>query len=289
MAREHGIQCKAHGPRELEKLGAGALLAVARGSSEEPRLIEMTYTPRGRARATLVFVGKGITFDSGGISLKPAADMDRMRYDMCGAAAVVGAMKALAVLKPQVKVVGLVATCENMPDGKALKPGDVIRAMNGTTIEITNTDAEGRLVLADALSYAARLKPDAVVDLATLTGAIIIALGTTNAGLYAGDERLGERVMEAARRTGERMWPMPMGEEYLDLMKSDTADLKNSAGVREGGACSAASFLKEFTSYPWVHLDIAGVGHIDRERPGLARGGTGFGVRSLVDLALRWE
>ncbi len=289
MARANALQCKVFGPRELEKLGAGAILGVARGSTEEPRMIELTYAPKGRSRGTLVFVGKGITFDSGGISLKPADNMDRMKFDMCGAAAVVGAMQAIAQLKPQVKVVGIVATCENMPGSKAYKPGDVLKAMNGTTIEITNTDAEGRLVLADALSYAQKLQPDAVVDLATLTGAIIIALGTFTAGMYAGDDKLGARLMDSSRRTGERMWPMPMWEDYLDLMKSDVADLKNAAGVREGGACSAAAFLKQFTKYPWAHLDIAGVGHVDRERPGLARGGTGFGVRSLVDLAMRWE
>jgi leucyl aminopeptidase len=289
MARTHGLTCRAFGPRELEKMGCGALLGVSRGSTEEPRLIELTYSPRGRSRATLVYVGKGITFDSGGISLKPADNMDRMRFDMCGAAAVVGAMQAIADLKPPVKVVGLVAASENMPGGKAFKPGDVLKALNGTTIEITNTDAEGRLVLADALSYASRFKPAAVVDLATLTGACIVALGTLTSGFFTDDEKLCARLTSAAQLAGEKMWRMPLWEEYGDLMKSDLADLKNSSAIREAGACTAAIFLKRFTNYPWAHLDIAGVGHLDRERAYLARGGTGYGVRSLVQLALNWE
>ena len=289
MSRSHGLRCRVHGPRDLERMNAGALLGVGRGSAEEPRLIEMEYTPRGRSRGTLVFVGKGLTFDSGGISLKPSDGMDRMKFDMCGAAAVLGAMQALAQLKPAVRVVGLVAAAENMPGGRALKPGDVVTAMNGTTIEITNTDAEGRLALADALSYAARFKPDAVVDLATLTGACIIALGTCTAGLFASDEKLHDRLADSARRAGEKVWRLPLWPEYEELMKSDIADLKNASSVREGGACTAAAFLKRFTGGPWAHLDIAGVGHTDRDRPGLARGGTGYGVRTLVDLAMRWE
>ncbi|HVP38784.1 MAG TPA: leucyl aminopeptidase [Candidatus Saccharimonadales bacterium] len=289
MARTHGLRCRVHGPKELERLGAGGLLGVSRGSAEEPRLVELDYTPRGRARGTLVFVGKGLTFDSGGISLKPADNMDRMKFDMCGAAAVVGALQAIAQLKPAVRVVGLVGATENLPGGKALKPGDVLTALSGTTIEIINTDAEGRLVLADALNYATRFKPDAVVDLATLTGACIIALGTFTAGLFASDEKVCERLLESSRRTGERMWRLPLWPQYEEMMKSDIADLKNATAVREAGACTAAAFLKRFTGYPWAHLDIAGVGHLDRERPDLARGGTGFGVKSLVDFATHWE
>ncbi len=289
MARTQGLSCQLHGPAELKRMGAGGLLGVSRGSAEEPRLVELVYRPRGRSHGTLVFVGKGITFDSGGISIKPADNMDRMKYDMCGAAAVVGALQAIAQLKPAVRVVGLLAVCENLPGGSAMKPGDVIQAMNGTTIEVINTDAEGRLILADALAYAARFEPDAVVDLATLTGACIIALGTFTAGLFTEREDLCERLLAASRRTGERMWRLPLWPDYEEMMKSDVADLKNSAGVREAGACTAAAFLKRFTSYPWAHLDIAGVGHVDREKPYLARGGTGYGVRSLVQLAMSWE
>jgi len=289
MARTYGLRCKVHGPRDLERMGAGGLLGVGRGSAEEPRLVELEYAPRTRARGTLVFVGKGLTFDSGGISLKPADNMDRMKFDMCGAAAVLGAMQAVAQLKPQVRVIGLLAAAENMPGGRALKPGDVITALGGATVEITNTDAEGRLVLADALSYAAQWKPDAVVDLATLTGACTIALGNFPAGLFASDEKLHDRLADSARRAGEKVWRMPLWKQYEEMMKSDLADLKNAAGVREGGACTAAAFLRRFTSYPWAHLDIAGVGHADHERPGMARGGTGYGVKTLVDLAVRWE
>jgi len=272
------------GPDDLRRMKMGALLGVGRGSSQPPRLIMVDYKPKGRVKKTICIVGKGITFDTGGISLKPADSMEKMKYDMSGGAAVLGTMNALGRLRPAgVRVIGLVAAAENMPGGRALKPGDVVRASNGMTIEVNNTDAEGRLVLSDALSYAHRFKPDAVIDLATLTGAVVIALGSQCGGIMGNDQDLIDVVLESGRRTGERLWQLPTWPEYNDLLRSDIADMKNSAG-REAGTIAGAMFLAQFANgYKWVHLDIAGVAWNDRDKPYLPRGSAGFGVRLLVD------
>ena len=295
IARASGARCRVLGVPELERLGTGALLAVGRGSQHPPRLIVLERAPgagapRGARRArgarrvpTVVLIGKGITFDSGGLSLKPTDSMVRMKYDMSGAAAVLGAFSALPEIAPPFRVVGLVPAAENMPGGRALKPGDVVRALGGTTIEITNTDAEGRLVLADALGYAARYEPEAVVDLATLTGAISIALGFLAAGLFTADESLARELAAASEASGERLWRMPLWEDYAQALRSDTADLVNSAG-REGGAAIAAAFLQRFArGMRWAHLDIASTAWSPAERPHETRGPTGFGARLLLE------
>jgi leucyl aminopeptidase len=287
-AEAAGATAKVLGVPQLERLGLGALLAVGRGSPNPPCLVVLDRPARRAATraarpATVVLVGKGITFDTGGISLKPREDMQRMKYDMSGAAAVIGAFSALATLDLPFRVVGLLACAENMPDGRSVKPGDVVRAMDGTTIEITNTDAEGRLVLADALCYARGFEPAAVVDLATLTGAARIALGSLTAGLWTADDTLAAELQSAATATGERLWRMPLWEEYGLELRSDTADLVNSAS-REGGASIAAAFLRRFArGYPWAHLDIAPTAWSAVERAHEPRGPTGFGVRLLAE------
>jgi leucyl aminopeptidase len=273
---------------QLERLGMGALLAVGRGSVNPPRLIVLDRAARGGRRRpevpTVVVVGKGITFDTGGISLKPRENMHKMKYDMSGAAAVLGMFSALPTIDPPFRVVGLIATAENMPGGRALKPGDIVRALDGTTIEVTNTDAEGRLVLADALAYARRFTPAAVVDLATLTGAVSIALGNLAAGLFANDADLAAELSAASAASGERLWPLPSWDEYLSEMKSDSADLVNSSGSREGGAILGAVFLKHFArGLNWAHLDIASTAWSPGDRPHESRGPTGFGVRLLLE------
>ena len=286
IARRRGLKCQVLGRGELKRLGLGLLLGVAQGSREEPRLIVMEYRPRG-ARRTLCFVGKGITFDTGGISIKPALAMDEMKFDMCGGAAVLGAMDAIAALGLPVRVVGVVPACENMPGGGAIKPGDILASYSGKHVEVLNTDAEGRLILADALAYALeRFKPDAVVDLATLTGACVVALGHFATGAISNDAAFQEQVVRAGRRAGDPVWPLPNFPEYEEALRGKTADLQN-IGPREGGAITAGMFLKQFVGRtPWVHLDIAGtawgvkgVGHIPNE------GATGVGVAILVDLA----
>ncbi len=276
------------GPVEMKRMKMGAILGVGRGSAQPPRFIVVDYKPKGRVKKTICIVGKGITFDTGGISLKPADSMEKMKYDMSGGAAVLGAMHALGKLRPAgVRVIGLVAAAENMPGGKALKPGDVLTASNGMTIEVNNTDAEGRLVLSDALSYAHRYKPDAVIDLATLTGAVVIALGSQCAGIMGNDQALVDDVIESGKRTGERLWQLPTWPEYNELLRSDIAAMKNSAG-REGGTIAGAMFLAQFANgYPWVHLDIAGVAWNDRDKPYGPKGAVGFGVRLLVDYVER--
>ncbi len=273
---------------ELKRLKMGALLGVGRGSAQPPRFIVLDYKPKGRIKKTIVFAGKGITFDTGGISLKPADGMEKMKYDMSGGAAVMGALHAIGKLRPAgIRVVGLVAAAENMPGGRAVKPGDVLTAANGMTIEVNNTDAEGRLVLADALSYAHRLKPDAVLDLATLTGAVVVALGSQCGGIMGNDDELRQFVIESGERTGERMWPLPTWPEYKELLRSDVADMKNSAG-REAGTIAGAMFLGQFANgYKWCHLDIAGVAWNDRDKPYAPKGSAGFGVRLLVDFTER--
>jgi leucyl aminopeptidase len=289
VARQTGARVQVFGVPQMERLGMGALLAVGRGSVHPPRFIVLERAPaaaipkRGRV-PTVVVVGKGITFDTGGISIKPRENMHKMKYDMSGAAAVLGLFSALPTLELPFRVVGLIASAENMPGGRALKPGDIVRALDGTTIEVTNTDAEGRLVLADALAYARRYEPDAVVDLATLTGAVSIALGNLAAGLFGNDEDLTAELAAAAGLSGERLWPLPTWDEYAADMKSDVADLVNSSGGREGGAILGAVFLKHFArGMRWAHLDIASTAWTGTDRPHEPRGPTGFGVRLLLE------
>lgn len=257
LASDSALTTTVLGEKELQTLGAGALLAVGQGSEQESRLIVMEYRGGAKDEAPHVLVGKGITFDTGGISLKPGADMDEMRYDMGGAASVLGTFKSLLALKPAINVVGIIATAENMPDGKALKPGDIITTLNGMTVEVLNTDAEGRLVLCDALAYAERFAPASVVDIATLTGACIIALGDHASALYANDERVAQSLRCAADATWDRVWQMPLWDDYQCQLDSNFADIANIGG-RKGGSITAACFLSRFAKYPWAHLDVAG-------------------------------
>lgn len=269
--------------KKIEQLRMGGLLAVNRGSAREPRFIVMEYNRAATRRPRIVLVGKGVTFDSGGISIKPAANMDEMKMDMSGAAAVIATMMTAARLKLPVQLIGLVPATDNMPSGAALCPGDVIRISNGTTVEVENTDAEGRLILADALSYAARYKPDAVIDLATLTGAVVVALGYHATGLMSNDDALAAQLVAAGDGTYERLWRLPLFDEYDKQIKSEIADVKNLGG-RWGGAITAAKFLQRFVgSFPWAHLDIAGTAM--REEPGYywQKGGSGVGVRLLIE------
>jgi len=287
IGRGAGARVQVLGVAQMERLGMGALLAVGRGSVHEPRFVVLDRPAPGRgarARETVVVIGKGITFDTGGISLKPRDNMHRMKMDMAGSAAVLGMFAALPALDLPFRVVGLIASAENMPGPAALKPGDVVRALDGTTIEITNTDAEGRLVLADALGYARRFRPAAVIDLATLTGAVRLALGTRAAGLFTDDDALARTLDEAANETGERLWRLPCWDDYAADLRSDTADLVNSAGP-EGAASLAAVFLKRFArGMRWAHLDIAATASTVGEHPLAPRGSaTGFGVRLLLE------
>jgi leucyl aminopeptidase len=259
-------------------------MAVAQGSAEEPRFIAIEY--KGTEAAPLVLIGKGVTFDTGGISIKPAQSMEDMKYDMSGAAAVLGTFEMLGRLKPRVHVVGLIPSTENMPSGTAVKPGDVVTSHLGKTIEIINTDAEGRLILADALSYARRYDPAAVVDIATLTGAIVVALGHIASGVMGSDEKLVEELRGAGERADERIWPLPLWDDYRDLMKSDIADVKNSGG-RPAGSISAGWFLREFVDrFPWAHLDIAGTAYSERDDAARVKGPTGVGVRLFSEFVL---
>jgi leucyl aminopeptidase len=284
MASECGLKCEVYGAEKLHELKMGAFWSVAQGSDEPPALIVLTYEPEGaQPGPVLGLVGKGITFDTGGISLKPADNMEKMKYDMAGGAAMIGAMRAIAQLKPKVKVVAIVCATENMPSGKAQKPGDVQIAMSGKSIEIINTDAEGRLVLADGLAYAKQLGATHLIDAATLTGAVAVALGQINAGAFSNDEETYQRFSNAANRTGEKFWRLPLDEEYRDLIRSDIADIKNTGG-RYGGAITAAMFLKEFAEdTPWIHLDIASMAWLEEAKPWTAKGPTGVGVRSIVE------
>lgn len=286
LARRTGLRCRLLGPPELRRMGARALLGVARGSQEPPRLIILEYRGGRRGGPHLGLVGKGITFDSGGISIKPAENMEAMKGDMAGAAAVLAATSAIAQLQIPIHVTAVVPATENLPSGTALKPGDILRAMSGKTIEVINTDAEGRLVLADALHYACRQKVSHLVDVATLTGACVVALGTLNSGAFASNQALLDKVVAAGRATGEKIWPMPMDVEYDELIKSDVAEIKNTGG-RKGGAITAAKFLQRFVGdTPWVHLDIAGTFETDKEKGYQVKGGTGVMVRTLVNLAV---
>jgi leucyl aminopeptidase len=286
LGKTHGFAVTVLGPEQIRKEGMGGVLGVSQGSAEEPRFIILEWRGGGDAAPTAI-IGKGITFDSGGISIKPAANMEEMKYDMSGAAAVLGTFEVLGRLRPKMNVVGIVAASENLPSGTALKPGDVIRSHFGKTIEIVNTDAEGRLVLCDALSYVRRYKPAAVVDAATLTGAIVIALGSQASGIMGNDDALVEEVRSAGERAGERCWPLPLWDEYRDLVKSDIADVKNSGG-RGAGSITGGWFLREFVEgYPWVHIDIAGTAYTESEAPFQSKGPTAFGVRLFTEFLLR--
>ncbi len=282
LAGHARIQCKVMGPAEVAKLGMGAFLAVAQGAAEPLRLIELRYNGAAKNQAPVVLVGKGITFDTGGISIKPSAEMDEMKYDMCGAASVLGVFRALAELQPDINVVGLIPACENMPDGKAIKPGDVVTSMSGQTIEILNTDAEGRLVLCDAITYAARYKPAVLIDIATLTGACVIALGGVRSGLFSTDDALASDLQAAGEAAQDGCWRMPLDEDYGESLKSNFADVGNVGG-RPAGAVTAAKFLQRFVGdYPWAHLDIAGTAW----KGGAAKGSTGRPVGLLVQYLL---
>ncbi len=272
----------------MAKLGMGALLGVAQGSSQPPKFIILSYRGDESSDKTIGLVGKGITFDSGGISIKPSEKMDEMKGDMGGGASVIAAMRALGEMKPKVNVTGLIPATENLPSGNALKPGDILKALNGKTIEVANTDAEGRLILADALSYANRIKLSPVVDIATLTGACVVALGDVCSGVFSNDQDVSARVLRAGDEAGERMWQMPMYEEYDDLDKSEIADIKNTGDKsRSGGAIAAAKLLAEFAGdTPWVHLDIAGTFLSNKEQGYLPKGATGIPVRTLVNFVL---
>jgi leucyl aminopeptidase len=289
-AREAGIKAEIGGRRDIEKLRMGMFLGVAQGSANEPRLIHLSYTPKNAKdarRAPVALVGKAITFDSGGLSLKPADSMIDMKTDMAGSAAVLAAMKVIGYLKPPFPVHAFVGACENMPSGTAYRPGDILTSRLGKTVEITNTDAEGRLVLGDILAWACEHKPAAVIDLATLTGACVVALGNYIVGVFGEDDPTVWSVMEAARASGEEFWRMPVTDLQKDALRSEVADMKN-AGERWGGAINAALFLREFVGEtPWVHLDIAGPSTSPKERGYLGKGGTGVGVRTLVEYVRR--
>jgi leucyl aminopeptidase len=284
MAKEVGLECEVHSTEKLHELKMGAFWSVSQGSEEPPALIVMRYSPPGVTDGPVLgLVGKGITFDTGGISIKPADNMEKMKYDMAGGAAMVGAMRAIALLKPRVRVIGIVCASENMPDGKAQKPGDVQTAMSGKTIEIINTDAEGRLVLADGLTYARQLGATHLIDAATLTGACVVALGMVNAGAFSNDDATFEKFNAALATSGEKFWRLPLGEEYAEQIKSDIGDIKNTGG-RSGGAITAAEFLKVFAEdTPWIHLDIAGLAWVEDSKPYIAKGPSGVAVRSILE------
>jgi leucyl aminopeptidase len=286
IASKYNLEYKVFNQEDMEAMGMGALLGVANGSNQPPKLITLSYKGDEISEKALGFLGKGITFDSGGISIKASEGMDEMKGDMAGAAAVMTALGAIAQLKPKINVTAVIPATENLPSGSALKPGDVLKSMNGKTIEVISTDAEGRLILADALSYAQKLGLSPLIDLATLTGACRVALGTFYSGLFSNDQNLADKVLKAAEGTGERMWQMPMPEEYKEQNKSAIADIKNT-GNRYGGAITAALFLAEFAANtPWVHIDIAGPALSSKESGYIVKGATGVGVRTLVELAL---
>jgi leucyl aminopeptidase len=283
IARRHGMKVTVLGRAEMAAEKMGSFLCVAQGTSQDPKLIALEYRKGGEGARTIALVGKGLCFDSGGISIKPAQGMEWMKFDMCGAAGVLGAMEAIARLELPVNVVGLVGSTTNMPSGEAVKPGDVVQASNGKYIEIINTDAEGRLVLADVLVYARRFSPDAVIDAATLTGACVIALGHTATGVMGNDDALVQEVLDAGKRSGEPGWPLPMWDDFKELIKSDVADVKNSGG-RPAGTITAALFLKEFVEgFSWVHLDVAGTAYTESDLGTVPRGPTGVPVGTFVE------
>lgn len=282
LSEQSNIKVKVYSKPEIEKMGMGAFLGVAKGSDELPKLIKLEYFPAKASKHVLV-AGKGITFDTGGLSLKPDEHMQSMKMDMAGAASILGIFKALVFLKPKIKVTGLIAACENMPSGHAIKPGDVVRAFNGKTIEVINTDAEGRLTLADVLSYGVTLKPDVMIDLATLTGACAVALGEDIAGLFSTSKQLTQPLLSLSAAVGEKLWEMPLDPDYRKLIDSPVADLSNVGEDRYGGAITAALFLKEFVGdIPWAHLDIAGPAFWEKNGPYGSKGASGFGVRTVL-------
>jgi leucyl aminopeptidase len=285
MCGQYGLKCEVYGAEKLQELKMGAFWAVAKGSEEPPALIVMTYEPaKAPSSPVLGLVGKGITFDTGGISIKGADGMEKMKYDMAGGATMIGAMQAIAQLKPAVKVIGIVCAAENMPSGSAMKPGDIQIAMSGKSIEIINTDAEGRLVLADGLAYARQLGATHLIDAATLTGACVVALGTVNAGAFSNDDETYRHFSDATEKSGERFWRLPVEDDYREFIKSNIADIMNTGGSRWGGAITAAMFLKEFVEdAPWIHLDIAGVAWTEEAKPWIAKGPSGIPVRSVTE------
>ena len=290
MASEVGLKSEVYSTDKLHELKMGAFWSVSQGSAEPPALIVLKYEPEGVTDGPVLgLVGKGITFDTGGISIKPADNMEKMKYDMAGGAAMIGAMRAIALLKPKVRVIGIVCAAENMPDGKAQKPGDVQTAMSGKTIEIINTDAEGRLVLADGITYARSLGATHLIDAATLTGACVVALGMINGGAFSNDDATFEKFQTALATSGEKFWRMPLADEYYDMIRSDIGDIKNTGG-RWGGAITAAEFLHAFAEdTPWIHLDIAGLAWMEENKPFIAKGPSGVGVRSILEWVRSYE
>lgn len=281
MAKRQKLRCKVYGLNEIKKMNMGGIIAVSGGSRQEPRFVEIEYSPPGYKK-TLVLVGKGVTFDSGGISIKPWEGMDKMKYDMAGATAVIGALDIISSLKIPLRVIGLVPVVENLPGGSAYKPGDILKMYSGRTVEVISTDAEGRLILADALSYGLRYGPDAIIDIATLTGACVIALGHEASGVLGTDRELIELIKNAGEETGERVWELPLWKEYDELIKSDHADMKNVGG-REAGTIQGAVFLKRFVdNTPWAHIDIAGTAWHDNDKQHAVSGATGWGIRLLL-------
>jgi leucyl aminopeptidase len=288
IAKEFGLKLQVLERSQMEKLGMGALLGVAAGSAQPPKFIIVEYR-RGGKKPYIALVGKTITFDTGGISIKPAENMDKMKDDMSGGAAVLGALRTAAALKLPLNIAGLLPATENMPGGSAYKPGDVLRTLSGQTIEIINTDAEGRLILSDALAFACRYKPAVIVDIATLTGACRVALGQEATGMLGTGEKFKQKIRAAGEKTGERVWEMPLWEEYYEQIKSDIADMKNTGG-RDGGVITAAALLSKFVQdHPWVHLDIAATAWTEKERPYTPKGATGIGMRLLTQFLRDYE
>jgi leucyl aminopeptidase len=292
MAREAGLAIEVLDERKIAELKMGALIGVAQGSIEPPRMIVLRYTPENPApnAPVLGLVGKAVTFDTGGISIKPANNMEKMKYDMGGGATMLGAMRAIAALKPSIPVIAIIPATENMPGGRAQKPGDVQVAMSGKTIEVINTDAEGRLILADGVYYARKLGATHLIDAATLTGAIEVALSNVHVGAFGVPREYLDTFLESTKSAGEKMWPMPMDEEYQQMIKSDIADIRNTGSGKGGGASTGAWFIKEFAEdTPWIHLDIASTCWLDEGRPWLAKGPTGIAIRSIVDFAMKMK
>ncbi len=292
MANEAGLAVEILDEDRIAALKMGALLGVSQGSVEPPRVIVITYTPANLkpGAPVLGLVGKAVTFDTGGISIKPADGMEKMKYDMGGGATMLGAMRAIARLKPAIKVIAVVPATENMPGGRAQKPGDVQVAMSGKTIEIINTDAEGRLILADGVAYAKKLGATHLIDAATLTGAIMVALANVHVGAFGTPREYLDRFLESTKAAGEKMWPMPIDDEYQEMIKSNIADIRNTGSGKGGGAITAAWFIKEFAEdTPWIHLDIAGTAWNDDNKPWLAKGPTGIAIRSIVDFATKFS
>ena len=291
MAKEAGLSVEVLDEKRIAELKMGALLSVAQGSVEPPRMMVVTYTPANGKPGTPVIglIGKAVTFDTGGISIKPSEGMEKMKYDMAGGATMLGVMRALAALKPNVKVICVVPSTENMPGGRAQKPGDIQTAMSGKTIEVLNTDAEGRLILADGITYAKQLGATHLIDAATLTGAIVVALSNINVGVFGSDQAFTDKLLASAKATGEKMWQMPMDDDYREFIKGTVADIQNIGSGKGGGAITGAMFIKEFTGdSPWIHLDIAGTAWNDDAKPWLAKGPTGVALRTLINLVMSY-